>query len=644
MVTNWRWVRAVSIRFRLLSILAVILTFGLMATLGVIQMGKVAHLHKLNALHLRATLALNLAMQAPEFGPERIAEVRGLLVQIRSYPEECLQSLGFGERLMIRWAGAEVLIRLCEDDLQLADQAITRLDAIATGHALMPSVLSDLRRTCAQFNAHSNAFLAPVTAVGRRIGALVLSATLLLGLIATALVWAIARSIDRSVVRMEETTQALARSERHNRHLAEYDSLTGLPNRHLFGERLQQAVARVQSAGGEFALLFIDLDRFKDVNDSLGHRAGDELLKQVAERLPSVLGAGDMVARLGGDEFALLLDAAPAARDPSAVARRVLGLLADPLTLSVGEARISASIGITRCPADAVQAEPLLKNADLAMYAAKSAGRNAFRNYSIEIDEQMRRRIRDEQLLRGAVERDELLLHYHPIIDLESGRVVACEALLRWQHPETGLTLPDAFVGIAEDTGLICAIGHWVLDRAIGQAERWRAARPELVIAVNVSVRQLRQPGFVTAVAELLAKHRLPAGQLHLEITESLFLDGNEETGLALMQLGQLGVRLCIDDFGTGYSSYGYLRQLPFRQLKIDRSFIKNTPANADAVAVTTAIVRMAQSLGMDVVAEGIESAENLAYLRELGCGFGQGFWFTEPLQAERIDLEACYL
>ncbi len=620
-----------------------ILIFGVMATLGVIQMAQVAYLHKLNALHLRATLALNLAMQAPEFGPDRVAAVRDLLVQIRSYPQECLQSLGFDERLMIRWAGAGTLIRLCEDDLRLAELTLGRLDAFARGELSAVEMLPELRRTCAQFTAHSNAFLAPVSAVGRRIGEVVLAATILLGLIATALVWAIARSINRSVVLMEETTQALSRSERHNRHLAEYDSLTGLPNRHLFGERLQQAVARVQSGGGEFSLLFIDLDRFKDVNDSMGHRAGDELLKRVAERLPVALALGDTVARLGGDEFALLLEGRAEERDPTAVAKKILGLLTDPVTLGAGEARITASIGITRCPQDAVAAELLLKNADLAMYAAKAAGRNGYRHYSISIDEQMRRRIRDEQLLRLAIERNELCLHYHPIIDLGSGRVVACEALLRWQHPEFGLTLPDAFVGIAEDTGLICPIGHWVLDSAIGQAQHWRDQQPELAIAVNVSVRQLRHPGFVEAVDALLVKHRLPAGQLHLEITESLFLEHSEDTGLVLRHLGRLGVRLCIDDFGTGYSSFGYLRQLPFRQLKIDRSFIKNTPTSSDAVAVATAIVRMAHSLGLDVVAEGIESAENLAYLCGLGCGFGQGFWFTEPLPAERIDLAARY-
>ena len=264
-----------SIRLRLVSILAVILIFGVMATLGVLQMAQVAHLHKLNALHLRATLALNLAMQAQEFGPDRVAEVRGLLVQIRSYPEECLQSLGLDVRLMIRWAGAETLIRLCEDDLLLAELALRRLDAFARGELSTAEILPELRRTCTQFTEHSNAFLAPVTAVGRRVGDVVLVAMVLLGLIATALVSAIARSINKTVRVMEETTRALAESEQHNRRLAEIDSLTGLPNRHLFGQRLQQTVERALSGGENFSLLFIDLDRFKDVNDSLGHRAGE---------------------------------------------------------------------------------------------------------------------------------------------------------------------------------------------------------------------------------------------------------------------------------------------------------------------------------------------------------------------------------
>lgn len=617
--------------------------FGIMATLGVIQMAQVAHLHKLNALHLRATLALNLAMQAPEFGPDRVAAVRDLLVQIRSYPEECLQSLGFDERLMIRWARAETLIRLCEDDLRLADLTLDRLDAFARGELSAAEILPELRRTCAQFNAHSNAFLAPVTAVGHRVGDLVLAATALLGLIATALVWAIARSINRSVVLMEETTQALASSERHNRRLAEIDSLTGLPNRHLFGDRLQQAVERAQRCGEHFSLLFIDLDRFKDVNDSMGHRAGDELLKLVAAKLPGILRGGDIVARLGGDEFAVILAAAAGSPEPDRVARRLLALLADPMMLSGGETRITASIGITRCPQDGLAADLLLKNADLAMYAAKAAGRNGYCFYSDEIDARMRQRIRDEQMLRLAVERDEFYLHFHPIIHLASGRVVACEALLRWQHPESGPTLPEGFIGIAEDTGLIWPIGAWVLEAAIAQAQRWRHEQPQIAIAVNVSVRQIGHTGFFDLVESLLARYQFPAGQLHLEVTESLLLERSDETRETLQRLGALGVRLCIDDFGTGYSSFGYLRQLPFRQLKIDRSFIRNTPDNTDAVAVTTAIVRMAHSLEMEVVAEGIESVENLSYLCGLGCGFGQGFWFTEPLPAERIDLAACY-
>lgn len=627
-----------SIRLRLLSILGTILVFGLLATFALDQMRQVANLHKLNALHLSATLALNQVMQRPQFGIAEVAKARAILKKIRRYPEECLQSLGVSDRLLIHWAGADALIGLCRDDLKLADLTLARLDTYASGQVSPQDLLPKLQASCVRFIAHSNAFLAPVSAVGRQIGWLLLMGMLTLWVIATSIVIAVVRGIDRSVIDLQNMTQALAHSEQHNRRLAEFDSLTGLPNRHHFSIHLQQAVAHVGQGDGNIALLFVDLDHFKDVNDALGHRAGDELLKVVAARLPEVLRGGDTVARLGGDEFAIILDSIAGPRDPALVAEQIIALMAAPVMLEGSAAHVTASIGITLCPQDANAADELLKNADLAMYAAKAAGRNAYRYYSTDLDEHMRRRLRDEQYLRHGLEHDEFRVYYHPIIDLNSGQIVANEALLRWHHPEFGLVLPEAFIGLAEDTGLICPIGRWVLASALAQTQLWRVLRPELSIAVNVSVRQLRDPNFVEQVAALLAQCALPAEHLHLEITESLFLEQNADTTQSLRQLGALGVRLCIDDFGTGYSSFGYLRQLPFRQLKIDRSFIERTPGNSDAVAVTTAIVRMAQSLGLEVVAEGIESAANLAYLRHLGCGFGQGFLFTPPLAAGDFD------
>ncbi|MBW2270737.1 MAG: EAL domain-containing protein [Deltaproteobacteria bacterium] len=441
------------------------------------------------------------------------------------------------------------------------------------------------------------------------------------------------------------------RSLAENHALACYDSLTGLPNRRMYKDRFEQALVRARREGELVANCFVDLDGFKRVNDKLGHSGGDELLRQVAERLASSVRLGDSIARaatdasqaavsrLGGDEFTFLLTGISDARDAGRVARRVLSKLREPFNVNHLEIPVTASIGIAVFPADGEDVETLLHNADTAMYCAKDLGRNNFQFYSKSMNEATERRLEVERCLRRAIEQDQLSLHYQPVRDAVSGATRGAEALLRWNDPELGPVAPDEFVSVAEDAGLIVPIGAWVLRTACAQAQAWQAAgfRP-LRMAVNVSGHQLREPTFVGTVARVLRDSGLSPAHLELEITESTIMQEDEVTDSAFRRLDELGVGLALDDFGTGYSSLSYLRRFPIGRVKIDRSFVSGIPADADDVAIVAAIAAMAHNLLLAVVAEGVETLEQAESLRELGCQELQGYLFSPAVSAEEFE------
>jgi diguanylate cyclase (GGDEF)-like protein/PAS domain S-box-containing protein len=421
-----------------------------------------------------------------------------------------------------------------------------------------------------------------------------------------------------------------------------YDPLTGLPNRALFVERLERAMGRAVASSHRFAVLFLDLDRFKFVNDSLGHLSGDRLLVTFARRLESCVRPGDMVARFGGDEFAILIDGIVGPHDAATVAERIQRSLAQPIDLGGHELYTSASIGIALSTTDVREGEDLLRDADTAMYRAKSAGRARFEVFDAAMREEVTEFMRTENDLRRALEREELRVHYQPIVDLKTGAVVAMEALLRWEHPERGLLPPEEFMAVAEETGLIVPIGQWVLRRACQNAATWRAnggaARPS--VCVNLSARQLASPELPANVREALAAASLSPDRLVLEVTESSLLDTAGGAVPRMEELKALGVRVHLDDFGTGYSSLSYLYKLPIDGLKIDRSFVTTMGVREDAHAIVRAIVSLAVSLKLTVVAEGIENEVHLARLRELGCDHGQGYYFAtavEPAMAMAV-------
>jgi diguanylate cyclase (GGDEF)-like protein/PAS domain S-box-containing protein len=422
-------------------------------------------------------------------------------------------------------------------------------------------------------------------------------------------------------------------------HVAHHDSLTGLPNRALLHDRLQQALAKAQRSRHRVAVMFLDLDRFKSVNDSLGHAVGDELLKYVAARLTGVVRAVDTVSRLGGDEFVIVLEEAGSPDDVVQVAEKIIGALAPEVSIGGHKLRATPSIGISVFPDDAVEAFALMKNADTAMYHAKAAGRNNFQFFARKMNEQATHFFTLENKLRQAIEAGQLLLHYQPLINWPRRMVCGAEALVRWKDPDQGMIQPAEFIPIAEETGLIVPVGEWVLGAALRQNRLWQQqGRPLLPVSVNLSPRQFREKDLVTTLRRILADTGQPARLLELEITESTLMHDIEETRARLEEIAAMGVRLSIDDFGTGYSSLSYLKRFPVHKLKIDQSFIRDLTTDRDDAAIVNAIVGLARSLGLDILAEGVETREQLVSLVGLGCEHFQGNLFSPPLPASGAE------
>ena len=435
-------------------------------------------------------------------------------------------------------------------------------------------------------------------------------------------------------------SKSLDSAHRENRYRAPHDDLTGLPNRALFADRLQQAIERSTRDQNLRAVLFMDLDHFKVVNDSLGHRAGDELLVTVARRLQACLRPGDTVARLGGDEFTVLLDGIADVGDAIRIFERIAGALEEPIELGWRQVFISMSAGIALMEDGSIRPETLLRNADVAMYEAKKEGKAGCKVFNSGMYTKALRRLEMENDLRRAIERGELRVYYQPKVLLSTGKIIGMEALVRWEHPERGLVLPDEFIPLAEETGLIVSLGQWVLRETCRQAREWQEQYPtasSLATSVNLSVKQFREPNLVRNLKEILREHGSDPRCLQLEITESVVAYDVEYAVGVLRKLKGLGVRLAIDDFGTGYSSLVSLQRFPFDDLKIDRGFVAGLRENSQDEAIAGLVIDLAHALGMRAIAEGVETVEQLARLRGMGCDQGQGSYFWKPLTSEAV-------
>ena len=426
------------------------------------------------------------------------------------------------------------------------------------------------------------------------------------------------------------------RAEDNLKHVAMHDPLTGLPNRRHFNQALDAGIARAGRAGHGLGVLFVDLDRFKNINDGLGHSAGDQVLKTCAQRFAEALRESDLIAHISGDEFVVLLERCNEPEAAIAVARKLLSAAARPILLNAQELALTASVGIAHYPADGSDGETLLKHADIALFRAKEQGRNNYQFYSAQMNTHTAERLAMEAKLRHALERGELSLHYQPKRDVRTRQVSGMEALLRWNSPELGAVSPATFIPLAEETGLIVPIGAWVLREACKEAKRWQdSGLPGTRVAVNLSARQFRDPMLGQAVGRAFAESGLDPRLLELEITESMVMQEPEKAAALLEDLKSMGLYLSIDDFGTGYSSLAYLKRFPIDSLKIDRSFIKDIPANSDDLAITQAVIAMAHGLRLRTVAEGVETEEQLEWLKRFGCEEIQGYLFSKPLPAE---------
>jgi len=425
------------------------------------------------------------------------------------------------------------------------------------------------------------------------------------------------------------------KAEKRAQYLAQHDGLTGLPNRLLMQDRLHQAISQARRGGGLVALMFVDLDRFKTVNDSFGRVIGDTLLKEVAQRLTACLRDTDTVARLGGDEFTIMLPDATNAQGVGEVAQRVLSEFARPFSDGEQELYVSASIGISLFPRDGSDPDELVKHADRAMYSAKDSGRNSYRYFTEDLNREVHEKVILESGLRRAIERGELRLLYQPKIDLASHKIIGAESLVRWQHPKLGLILPERFIPVAEESDLIVQLGEWVLNAACEQLRAWQQEGFALQVAVNVSARQFRRGNLEDRVVAAMVAAHVEPHLVEIELTESAIMQDAEGSISTLQRLKSHGISISIDDFGVGYSNMRYLNRLPLDILKIDQSLIRDIGADSKDAAIVRAIIGLARSLGIRVIAEGVENHSQLSFLNAHGCNYGQGFLFGRPLAPE---------
>jgi len=575
-------------------------------------------------ISLRSALVDDLRMQAQIIGNNSAA---ALMFKDAKAGEETLAALAFSHSV----TGAAVF------DSRGAALAYYR----PSGAELVPAPSDPLVARGFTYTMDTLEVLEPVRVNNQRIGFVLIRAsldglyarlltyvglTLAVGMCSLGLAWLLVSSLRR----------AIRRAEAHLHFLAHVDPVTNLPNRHEFNERLEFAMARARRRNSTVGLLLLDLDNFKVVNDTLGHDSGDVLLKLVAARLTGTLRSTDIVCRIGGDEFVVIVEPTDEAREVEAVASKVLAALAGPFEVEGHQLYMSASVGVSQYPRDAVDARTLIRSADTAMYHAKNAGKNAYEIFHTEMDQRAQKRLKLEANLRRALARGELQLYYQPQIDTRSGKVIGLEALARWTCQELGAVSPAEFIPVAEESGIIVPLGRWVLETACRQAAAWRAdGLLESIehVAVNLSARQTKDAKLMDDINRILSETGLPARLLELEITEGVLME-NVHANIALLnRIQAAGIHLSIDDFGTGYSSMSYLKRFPIDQLKIDRSFVRDVPGDGSAIA--TAVIAMAHSLDLRVVAEGVETEAQADFLRAADCDIMQGYYFAMPLTVE---------
>lgn len=620
-----------------LSILMLLISlFSIIVVACAFKISDAARFHQLNSQHFNYIIELNeLIARYPNALPETEA-LKAVVIKIQDQPEACVALPSSVDRFLMRMINAESIITICKKDIKIADDLLESIKLFELGLITPSAMKIDLNIGNKKFRSNSIEFIGPVDKLSYFIVKASTMTTVILSIVLFLMALTIAQAILKVVKRMQETKDKLVISEEKNKQLAHKDSLTGLPNRNALDKQINKNI--LMSSIEKFAVFFIDLDRFKDVNDTRGHAQGDKLLNIIANRLDKAMGDNGYVFRFGGDEFVAIVNFSTVQHDVEKMASQFIKTIAEPVLLENTDVYVTASLGISIYPSNADDAESLVKYADTAMYEAKKEGKNQYLFYQDAFSQEYTRRLSYESQLRCAIEKDQLHIVYQPIVNLNNFATQGTEALLRWQLNEETMVSPDIFIPIAEYSGQIIEIGEWVLRNACQQNKLWReSGASKLNIAVNVSPYQLFNPHFPQLVQKILAEFDIPPHCLDLEITESMTVSDNAVFLRTLNELSEMGVRLLMDDFGTGYSCLSYLRQLPFDVLKIDKSFV----SDYDTIAST--IIAMGKQLDMKIIAEGVETQNSLDTLTQQQCDFAQGYFFQRPISAEQLDVFKIY-
>ena len=599
--------------------------------------------HQLNVRHFKYTSELNALISAPaelfsESHPVKLGDIRNTIINIRQQPIRCLSMIGNSERLLMNFIGTESVIEICQRDIESANDSLLALDQYENGDISRDVLQQQIVKSLNDFRTNSTDFELPVEKTVKFVANFILTIIILSSVVVLLFAVFISRVVSAGLTSREEAMDALAQSEKRNKALAHTDTLTGLPNRNLLEHTVDKAINMSERSNLPFAVMFIDLDRFKDINDSLGHALGDKLLVTMAQRISKAIRATDVVVRFGGDEFVAVTDCFESIETIDFIAHRILDAISKPMKLANNDCYITASIGVACYPQNGANSSLLLKHADTAMYQAKEAGKNQYQAFDKLSAIKQNRKLKLVNQLHYAIASNEFSLVYQPIIRLVDGVTVGSEALLRWTNPDNEAIGPDEFIPIAEHSGQIIDIGNWVLQQACEQCKAWHdAGATHHAMAINVSSHQLKDQHFAQRLEDILASLSLPAECIHIEVTENIAIMEEQACVASLYRLSELGVRLLLDDFGTGYSCLSYLKSLPFDVLKIDKSFM---PANN---TIASTIIAMGHELDMEVVAEGIETDMCYAMLQKLKCQYGQGYLFQKPVPAREFDIYKQY-
>ena len=628
---------------RLHLMLAITVMFGFLAMFSIVQLSKVIKFQHLNYLYLKNVSELSDVLTKYPETPLVTSDIIQMLGNIREQPAECNTMMNGIDKHILRMIGADTAISLCENDIIMITELIGALKQYRAPMIVDTILIDSLGFATKAFNLNSKRLEEPVDKIGRYTIQFVSWIVIPFSIFVILISIFIFRKIRIKTMQLHDAISALENSEEEKKQLAYYDTLTSLPNRNLFTEILEHEIHQVKRYGSSFALLYIDLDRFKFINDTLGHDAGDDLIVQVSKRLNKYTRDSDTLARFGGDEFLLIISGPNSEKHATTVAEKIIKQIAMPFTLDEHEMYISASVGIAYCPGNGLDSTTLLKRSDIAMYEAKANGKNRYHAYEEHsINHKTEHRLIIEKDLRRCIEGDELFLHYQPIVNLNNRNTIGAEALLRWKHNTKGMISPVEFIPIAEETGMILEIGEWAINEACKQCKVWReTGRSGFHVAVNVSAHQLKNDKLPIFINDTLRHYDLPAEALDIEITESVFYGEDSKSRDNLNQLKEIGVRLLLDDFGTGYSSLSTLHGLPFSTIKIDRAFMDiHHPRKR---VMTQTIIDMAKNFGMQTIAEGVEDQDAVDFLRGLGCEFAQGYFFQRPVTAMELDITRNY-